>query len=307
MADAYTTTTAQSNIVAGAVDRYVRAALRHRPLLRAYADTRPVQVDKPGSTVSLYKHGLLTPATTPLNEVTDPDAVALPNPTKVDITLNEYGNATIATVKARNLTFSDIDKNQMDLVAYNMRDTLDVLVANTLTGGTNVLRPGSAASTSAVTAADVADADLIHKAVTKLRGGAAEPRLGELYVGLVHPDVAADIRTDTSDSGWLEAHKYAAPGQFWPSVTGVFGGVAFVETARMPSDDDGDSGTEVYRSVILGREALAEAVQIEPHVEIGVVPDKLNRFKPMGWYGMLGWALFRQEAIYRIESASSFT
>jgi len=31
----------------------------------------------------------------------------------------------------------------------------------------------------------------------------------------------------------------------------------------------------------------------------------LMRHRPMGWYGVLGFARYREEALYRIESGSS--
>jgi hypothetical protein len=50
---------------------------------------------------------------------------------------------------------------------------------------------------------------------------------------------------------------------------------------------------------------IAEAVAEEPHIVIGNVTDKLMRFRPMGWYGVLGFARYREEALYRIETGSS--
>jgi N4-gp56 family major capsid protein len=43
----------------------------------------------------------------------------------------------------------------------------------------------------------------------------------------------------------------------------------------------------------------------EPHIVIGNVTDKLMRFRPMGWYGVLGFSIYRDEALYRIETGSS--
>ena len=63
--------------------------------------------------------------------------------------------------------------------------------------------------------------------------------------------------------------------------------------------------TKVYRTFIAGQQALAEAVAEEPHVVIGPVVDKLMRHRPMGWYGVLGFARFREEALYRVETGSS--
>lgn len=63
--------------------------------------------------------------------------------------------------------------------------------------------------------------------------------------------------------------------------------------------------TRVYRTILAGKQAFAEAVASEPHVVIGPVTDRLMRFRPIGWYGVLGFAIYRNEALYRIESGSA--
>jgi N4-gp56 family major capsid protein len=63
--------------------------------------------------------------------------------------------------------------------------------------------------------------------------------------------------------------------------------------------------TRVFRTIAAGAQAMAEAVAEEPHVVIGPVVDKLMRHRPMGWYGVLGFARYREEALFRIESGSS--
>jgi hypothetical protein len=63
--------------------------------------------------------------------------------------------------------------------------------------------------------------------------------------------------------------------------------------------------TRVFRTILCGKQALAEAVSQEPGVVIGPITDKLMRFRPIGWYGVLGWSRYREEALYRIESGSS--
>lgn len=318
MADAYTGTSALSNLVTASVDQYVRAELRHQPLLRKVADTRPVSVDKPGSSVALYIHGDLSPATTALNELSDPDAVALPNPTSVTLTPAEYGNVSIASVKVKATSFADVDPYQRDAIAYNMRDTLDVLVRDIVSAGDNVEYATGGSSTPTATN-EVAVEDTItsadvRKIVTRLRSNAAAGRRGDLYWCGIHPDVSHDLRAETGAGSWRESHQYAAPGTFWPGEIGVYEGAFFVESARMKSAEDGvdidggGAGTDletVYRTIFAGKEALAEGVVIEPEVRMGVVPDKLNRFFPLGWYGYLGWTVFRQAALYRLESASS--
>ena len=63
--------------------------------------------------------------------------------------------------------------------------------------------------------------------------------------------------------------------------------------------------TRVFDTIVCGAQALAEAVAQEPGVVIGNVTDKLMRFRPMGWYGVLGFAVYRDEALFRITSGSS--
>jgi N4-gp56 family major capsid protein len=65
--------------------------------------------------------------------------------------------------------------------------------------------------------------------------------------------------------------------------------------------------TNVYRTILCGKQALAEAVSQEPGVVIGPVTDKLMRFRPIGWYGVLGFARYRDDALFRIETSSSIS
>jgi N4-gp56 family major capsid protein len=63
--------------------------------------------------------------------------------------------------------------------------------------------------------------------------------------------------------------------------------------------------TRVFNTYFAGQQALAEATAEEPHVVIGPVVDKLMRHRPLGWYGVLGFARYREEALYRVETSSS--
>ncbi len=82
----------------------------------------------------------------------------------------------------------------------------------------------------------------------------------------------------------------------------------FAITAIVASNSNAgslDNLEQLIIGILAGQQALAEAVAEEPHVVIGPVVDKLMRHRPMGWYGVLGFARYREEALYRIESGSS--
>ena len=142
--------------------------------------------------------------------------------------------------------------------------------------------------------------------MAKLRGKNAVPVRGSLYGAVVHPDVSMDLRAETGAGGWRTPNEYGeSQGRIWAGEIGVYEGAFFVENPRCYIAADGAAGTKVYRSYVIGQQALAEAVAEEPHMVIGPVVDKLMRFRPIGWYGILGWGLYREKALFRIETAVS--
>ena len=307
MANAYTGTSAMSNLVQAAYDRYVEFALRSQPMFRDLADKRPVQQAMPGSSVVFSLYQDLAAATTALTEAVDPDSVALSNPTTVSVTLNEYGNVVLETKKLAEFSFSDVDPAIANIIAYNMADSIDRLVVNVLIGGSNVLYGGDATATNEVVAADTMTGALVRKSVAKLRAANAVPRDGMLYAAYMHPEVSHDLRSETGALAFEDIRKYTDPnvGNILNGVTGVYGGAYVVETPRAYNATDGASSARVYRTIIAGQQSLAEATAVEPGVVIGPVVDKLMRQRPLGWYSLQGWAVYRQASLYRVETGSS--
>ena len=307
MANAYTDTTAMSNLVKAAYDRYVEFALRSQPLFRNLADKRPVQQAMPGSSVIFSLYADMAAATSTLTEAVDPDAVAVGNTTNVTVTLNEYGNVVLETKKLGEFAFSDVDPAIANLVAYNMADSIDRVVVNTLIGGTNVFYGGNASSTATVDATDVISGALIRKSVAKLRAGNSVPREGMLYAAYMHPEVAHDLRAETGALSFEDIRKYTDPnvGNILNATTGVLGGAYIVETPRAYTATDGASSAKVYRTIIAGQQALAEATAVEPGIVQGPIVDKLMRARPLGWYSLQGWSIYRQASLYRLETGSS--
>jgi N4-gp56 family major capsid protein len=305
----YTSTSTASlgtSLVQTAYDRYVEFALRAMPLIRDVADKKPAQQAMPGSSVVFQLYTDLSAVTGTLTETVDPDSVALGNTTNVTVTLNEYGNAAIATRKLELFSLSDVDPAIADIIAFNMADSIDNFAQTVLRGGSNVIYAGTATGTTYITAGQTITSANIRKAIAKLRSGKAVPRAGEFYWCGIHPEVSHDLRAETGAGGWREAHVYneSGAGNLWPGAIGTYEGAMFVESPRLYNAVDGASA-RVYRTILAGKQALAEAVAEEPHVVIGPVTDKLMRFRPIGWYGVLGFARYREAALYRIESASS--
>jgi len=299
-------TAGSAGLVQKAYDRLLEFALRSEPLIRSVADKRPARQAIPGSTVVLQRYVDLSAATTALTETTDPDAVAMSTPTSVTITLNEYGNSVLVTRALELFSLADVDPAIANIIAFNLADSIDSVAMTTLRGGSNVIYSGSTAtSTATVTAAATLSSANVRKAVAKLRANKSVARKGSMYWAGIHPEVSHDLRAETGAGGWRLPHEYNSNENIWAGEIGAYEGAYFVESPRLYSATDGSSSAKVYRTILCGQQALAEAVAEEPHVVIGNVTDRLMRFRPMGWYGVLGFARYREEALYRIESGSS--
>lgn len=304
----FTGTSDISNLVKAAYDQYVRMALRSIPVMRALADVKPVQQAMPGSSVVFSIYSDLSAATSTLTETLDVSSIALGNPSQVTVTLNEYGSAVTTTKKLNLTSFNDVDAALADIIAYNAADSIDSVVATVLTGGTNVIYGGNATTTNTIDAADTISVADIRNAVTELRTNKALPRLGELYAAYLHPRQAADLRAESGTGGFQDIVKYTdnVSKTIIPGSVGVIEGAFVVETPRVPFAANTNSpAVNVYKAVVAGREALAEAMGQDINTVIGPEIDALRRFRTIGWYYFGGFARLREAALYRIETSAS--
>ena len=298
-----TGTSAISNLVQTAYDQYVRMALRSIPVMRALADVKPVQQAMPGSSVVFSIYSDLAQATSTLTESLDVSSIALGNPNQVTVTLQEYGSAVTTTKKLNLTSFNDVDAALADIIAYNAADSIDSVVASVLTSGSNAIYAGTATNTAGIKADQLITVSDIRQAVTELRTNKALPRIGELYAGYLHPRQTADLRAETGTGGFQDLTKYVDRTPFVAGAVGVIEGAFIVETPRVPFATNGT--TNVYKAVIAGREALAEAQGQDISTIIGPQIDALRRYHTIGWYYFGGWNILRQAALYRVESAAT--
>lgn len=319
MADVFSTITSGvgSNLVTMAYDKLVEINLRAIPQFRAIADKKVGNPTHDGSSIRFQIFNDIadtTVAGATLTETVDPDAVALPATSTIDVSQVEFGRVVLPTRKLSLMSLADVDPWVANAVSFNMAKTLDNAVAAVLDGGTNVIREsaGSLSTTAAkttITATDTIKSRDLRYAVTKMRAGNVVPRFGSYFVSYIHPEVSSDLRTETGNNVWRTPHDYQDLSANQAGEIGAWEGVRFIETPNMTNTQSGSgtggTQTRVYNTYVLGSQALAEAVWKEPKIEFGNVVDKLNRFRPVGWHGILNWGLFRQEAIYRIETAAS--
>jgi N4-gp56 family major capsid protein len=320
MANAFTDTSAMSNAVQTAYDKTFEFALRSQPMFRAVADKRPVNTTAPGGSIVLERYQDLATATTALTENVDPDSVAMGNPTTTTLTLNEYGNPVLRTRKLYLYSLTDVDPAIANIIAYNAADSVDVVVQTELRSGTNVIQrkagtvsyvtTGTVSTPvgTTMTTTDTYTSAMARLAVAKLRTNKAVPRKGSLYWCAMHPEVSLDLRSETGAAAWRDPHNYSAAGNIWAGELGAYEGAFYIESPRCFNAVDagtGDNTVRRFRTYYAGQQALAEAVADEFHVVAGPIVDKLARFRPLGWYGVAGWKVYRNEALVRAETTSS--
>lgn len=302
----------QTNTVKPAWDLLFHLALNEQPICRQFVDIRPAQPTHQGSSVTLqikenFSESVVTAAKTPLTEESDVDTVQVPATSTVTLTPAEYGFGTIRTLKIANRSMVPLDPEIARAVGDHCGKVVDELLQDRMITGTQVYRGGARTATNLVTAADTLTSSIIRKAVTKLRAEQVVTRDGSNYVGVIHPNVSYDLRSEAGSGGWRVPMEYQTNDRLFRGEIGLWEGVRFIENARTRKANDGATSATVYRSYILGREALAEAVVTEPHLVIGPVVDRLERFRPVGWYGDLDFQLFRDKAIVRLETGTGMS
>ena len=302
-----------------AFDRIAYFALRSELLFDAVADVQPVAQSMPGSSVKFTIFNDLSVATSTLTEDTDVTPVVMSD-SQVEVTLAEYGNAVNTTAKLRGTSFLDVDSAAANIVGYNAGISVDTVISDVLSAGTNVIYGGGGASTPSaridLAVDDLITANDIRKTVAALRKANAVSFNG-MYMGYIHPDVSYDLRRETGVASWRDPHVYVDTAMIYNGEVGAFEGVRFIETPRAKIFADAFNGNgapgtgDAYATHICGRQALAKAHSIVdgngafPRVVRGPVVDVLSRFQPIGWYWLGGYARFREASLRRIESASS--
>jgi len=213
-------------------------ALRSIPVMRSLADVKPVQQAMPGSSVVFSIYSDLAQATSTLTETSDVSSIALGNPSQVTVTLNEYGSAVTTTKKLNLTSFNDVDSALADIIAYNAADSIDNVVGQVLSAGTNAIYSNGPSGTAPTSSATVLPVDTmtvadIRNAVVSLRTNKALPRMGELYAAYLHPRQSADLRAETGTGGFQELTKYVERTPFVAGAVGVIEGAFIVETPRV--------------------------------------------------------------------------
>src|SRR5438309_3352769 len=112
------------------------------------ADVKPALPAQPGNVVTWTILSNLAAATSTLTETSDISPVTLAT-TQVSATLNEYGNGVELSAFLRAVGLVDVDEGTLNVLGYNMADSLDQIALTQLQAGTNVRYAQGGASRAA--------------------------------------------------------------------------------------------------------------------------------------------------------------
>ena len=265
-----------------------------------------------GKTIEFRKYDSLPKAMTPLVEGVTPTGDKM-NVTTVVATLHQYGSY-VALTDVFNAT--SIDNNLIQatkLLASQAGRTLDSVVREVISAGTNVqYAEGNVASRSLLAGGKASGnnyltVDAIRKAVRTLKAQNAEPFDDGNFVAIIHPNVSHDLM---SDEKWLMPHMYVDTDNIYENEIGKIAGVRFVESTEAKIfEGEGYDGRDVYSTLIIAQNAYGVTEltgmglkHITKQMGSGGTDDPLDQRGTVGWKAMQGAVILVNQYMVRIET-----
>lgn len=228
------------------------------------------------------------------------------------ITVAEQGFAIAVSELLLNATFDDVMASGSRLLGRNMAQYLDYSCRNTLMLASSTLFGYQPATTrdawspydlgTAGTSVNglsgnyyLSTASL--KDVQETLATKNVPRIGETYVGFVHPHQSRRLR-DTPE--FIEVTKYASPGNFMLGEIGRLYDIVFIETTQIAQATN-TAGAPVYSGVFFGDNAFGHAISLPVELRDGGVLD-FGREHALAWYAIWGLGLITDYAVITVQT-----
>jgi len=231
MADAVTKFTTLSNDAPNVYIARETFKIAERNLVLNKAGKSYDMPQRMGKTLRVVRHKRLALPTSTLTEGTPPDAVALAVET-VDVTVEQWGIVVLLTDVAMITTVHPALQVAIERTGMAMSELLERETAQMLLAGTNVIYGGSAVARSGLAAGDKMTTTIALKATTALRARGAIPTEGGLYMGIIAPQIEADLLA--ADTTFQQASNYANVRRLEVGEIGVWMGVRWLRGNFLP-------------------------------------------------------------------------
>ena len=242
--------------------------------------------------------------------------------------IKQYGTYTAITDKLEMRAYDDTILGATEEMGASAAETQETLIRDALLVNKNVLycdnitlATGAVAGTptncagmeASTTAMSLLTPDMVAKAVTIMKKDRV-PTINGKYYAVIHPSVAYDLRKSKE---WLEAHKYAQPGEIYNGEIGELHGCRFIENVFAPvlegSDYNNKAGSKTYATYFFGKDAFG-IIDPEGGALEMIIKSKeqaggpLNQFSTIGYkFETNGATILYPERVLRVMSCSSFS
>lgn len=302
-----TLTTSLTDLAATtAYDLIANKPLRAKLIHEQFATKRSTRESHQGATVQFPFVGDLTLSVTPLSdEVSDAPQEALSD-TAVTVSMAEYGRVVATTAKVRGTSMVAIDPIAAERVGRAAGVVHDELARLALVSTSN--QAGTTGGTVDLSS------NVLRAASASLKNANVEPFANEMFVAIIHPDQEYDLRVEADAAGW----RYWAANQnpsgdgsnaIMRGAVGMYEGFNILVASRTGSS--GSGATTDYTGLVFGADAMAKAFSRAPgfgeYATTVFAPpvDNLSRVMRAGYYWLGGYDLYREEAVYKLNSGSS--
>ena len=293
--------------VTKAYDLAVYPSLRPELIFDQFATVRASNTTHRGGSVRFSFIDDIAEQTTPLLENIDVDSVTLSSKA-LTVTMREYGTAVTNTALLRGTSMISLDPVIAERIGYDAGLSVDTLARVALDQTTVTYDDASTASVGSIgnLSGPLTGAHL-RQGVATLRASNVRPLRGGSYVAVLSPYQAQHLMSETTDTGWRWMVGYAggegtAGNSVFMGEVGTYEGVRIVINNHL---------TDLGRGYLMGAEALAKAYSTapgfgpDPKTVVAPVVDKLKRFASIGWYHLVGYSIFRADALLQIRTQST--
>lgn len=201
-----------------------------------FGQKRPIPQNG-GRTIEFRKFSSLPKSLTPITEGVTPAGNRMSVST-VTATVEQYGDYVEQTDLLELTAVDNTIVETTKKLAEQAGKTLDTVVREIISAGTNVLYCPKKADGEYVEVTSRADIDStaklrvrdVFRAAAELKAMNA-PKIDGSYVAIIHPYVAYDLMQEAGEQ-WIDISKYASPENILKGEIGKLAGIRFVETSE---------------------------------------------------------------------------
>lgn len=286
-------TTLGDQFIATAYDLVAYGPLRSKLLFDQFATVKATNQSTKGTTVQFDFVDDLAEATTPLVEDLDVDSVGL-TVSDVSVTIQEYGNSVGRTALLGVGSRIALDPVIAERLGRNAGATVDTLARTALSASTNVIGLGTENLASSH----------FQEAKEALMSANVEPWSNGLYAAIISPTQARMLMAESDAAGfrYVVANNPGGGNDLYRGVIGEYEGFMVIVNNRLAAAGDG---------FFLGAECLAKGITTaegygpQPVTVVAPVVDKLRRFRHIGWKHMVGYKIFRADAVQKLNTSDT--